>query len=177
MGVPVHNKPSSLQEHLQPCLLDRLIDDEPDKLQESHDKRVISMRRLRQSVLRDLVWLLNSVHLAAIEDLDDYPAVAHSVLNYGVSELSGQLISGMDIGQMEQTLRQAILDFEPRILPQSLNIRALRDPAPERHNRLIFEIGGQLWAVPTPSHLLLRTEIDLDEGDVILTDAMTQGRE
>jgi len=31
--------------------------------------------------------------------------------------------------------------------------------------------------VPAPSHLLLRTEIDLDEGEVILTDAIAQGRE
>jgi type VI secretion system protein ImpF len=177
MGVPVRNKLSSLQEQLQPSLLDRLIDEEPDKLQESHDKRVISMRRLRQSVLRDLAWLLNTTHLAAIEEFDGYPAAAHSVLNYGVSEFSGHLVSSVGTGQMEQALRQAILDFEPRILPQSLNIRALKAPAPESHNRLIFEIEGQLWAVPAPSHLLLRTEIDLDEGDVLLTDAMSQGRE
>lgn len=177
MGIPVRNKPSSRQTQLQPSLLDRLIDSEPGRQRESHDRRVISMQRLRQSVLRDLAWLLNTTQLAAVEDLDDFPAVAHSVLNYGVSELSGQLVSSMDAGQMERALRQAILDFEPRILAQSLRIRSLSVPAQESHNRLVFEIEGQLWAVPAPSHLLLRTEIDLDEGDVTLTDAITQGRE
>jgi type VI secretion system protein ImpF len=126
-------------------------------------------------VLRDLAWLLNTTHLASTEDLKTYPAVDRSVLNYGVGELSGQLISSMDISQMERALRQAILDFEPRILPRSLRIRALKEPAQESHNRLIFEIEGQFWAVPAPSHLLLRTEIDLDEGEVILTDAFSQG--
>jgi type VI secretion system protein ImpF len=175
MGIPVRNKSISLQQQLQPSLLDRLIDDEPGKQRESHDKRVISMRRLHECVLRDLAWLLNTTHLASTEDLKAYPAVDRSVLNYGIGELSGQWVSSMDINQMERALRQAILDFEPRILPQSLRIRSLKEPAQESHNRLIFEIEGQLWAIPAPSHLLLRTEIDLDEGDVILTDAFSQG--
>jgi type VI secretion system protein ImpF len=174
MGAPVRNKPPNLQESLQPSLLDRLIDDEPGKRYESHDKRIISMSRLRQSVLRDLAWLLNTTHLASTEVLDDYPLVARSVLNYGVSELSGQLVSSLDASQMERTLYQAIIDFEPRILPQTLRIRMLEESALESHNRLVFQIEGQLWAVPAPSHLLLRTEIDLDEGEVILTDAQTR---
>jgi type VI secretion system protein ImpF len=177
MGTPIHQRASSLQEQLQPSLLDRLLDDEPDKQRESHDQRIISMRRLRQSVIRDLSWLLNTTRYAAIESLDDFQEVAHSVINYGISELSGQLITSMDVREMEALLRQAILDFEPRILPQSLRIRTLKDPSKESHNRLVFEIEGELWAVPAPSHLLLRTEIDLDEGDVTLTDAMLQGGE
>jgi len=83
----------------------------------------------------------------------------------------------MDAGQIESALRQSIVDFEPRILPQSLRVRAIREPARESHNRLVFEIEGQLWAVPAPAHLLLRTEIDLDEGEVIVTDAIAQHRE
>jgi type VI secretion system protein ImpF len=173
MGIPVRNKPSTLQEQLQPSLLDRLIDDDPGRLRESNDKRIISMSRLRQSVLRDLAWLLNTTHLAASEDLEEFPQVARSVVNYGVSELAGQLVSSLEAGQIEQALHQAIVEFEPRILPQSLRIRLLREPARESHNRMVFQIEGQLWAVPSPSHLLLRTEIDLDEGEVVLTDAVT----
>lgn len=175
MSLPKRKRNSVHQEQLQPSLLDRLIDDEPGKARESQDKRIISMGRLRQSVLRDLAWLLNTTHLAATEELEAYPEVARSVLNYGVQELSGQLVSSLDSEEMVEALRQAILDYEPRILPRSLHIRLLREPAQESHNRLVFEIAGQLWAVPAPSHLLLRTEIDLDEGEVILTDA--QGRE
>ena len=44
------------QDKLQPALLDRLTDDEPDAKVEARDKRVISMRRLRECVLRDLSW-------------------------------------------------------------------------------------------------------------------------
>jgi type VI secretion system protein ImpF len=50
------------QERLQPSLLDRLTDEEPDQLQESREKRVLSMSRLRDFVLRDLAWLFNAEH-------------------------------------------------------------------------------------------------------------------
>ena len=45
---------------LQPSLLDRLTDDEPHKSVESNDKRVLNKSQLRQCVLRDLAWLLNT---------------------------------------------------------------------------------------------------------------------
>jgi len=38
------------QERLQPSLLDRLTDDEPDQSQESREKRVLLMSRLAGSV-------------------------------------------------------------------------------------------------------------------------------
>jgi type VI secretion system protein ImpF len=170
MDSPISNSPSRL-EHLQPSLLDRLIDKEPNKQRENFDKRVITPRRLRSLVLRDLTWLLNTTHLAATEALQTHPEVARSVLNFGVGEFSGQLVSSMDSARLEQGMRQAIIDFEPRILPQSLNIRSIREPVQENHNRVVFEIEGLLWAQPAPSHLLLRTEIDLDEAEVTLTDA------
>lgn len=170
-------KVSNHQELLQPSLFDRLTDDEPGKTRESQDKRAISMRRLRQMVLRDLASLLNTTNLATTEDLAPYPEVERSVLNYGLSELSGHLVSGMDLNRLERMVRQAVQNFEPRILPQTVKVRSIRDTGKESHNRLIFEIEGQLWAVPTPSHMLIKTQIDLEEGGVTLSDAFSTGME
>ncbi|MEW8507094.1 MAG: type VI secretion system baseplate subunit TssE [Candidatus Thiodiazotropha sp.] len=170
-------KSAKQQQQLQPSLLDRLTDDEPAKRRESQDKRVLSMRRLRQLVLRDLAWLLNTTNLATTEELASCPEVEHSVLNYGLTELSGHLVTGMDLGKLERMVRQAIQDFEPRILPQSVRVRSVKDSGKESHNRLMFEIEGQLWAVPTPSHLLIKTQIDLEEGGVTLSDAFSSGME
>ena len=47
-------------EHLQPSLLDRLTDDEPEEKAESRDQRVLSFQALKQCVIRDLEWLLNT---------------------------------------------------------------------------------------------------------------------
>src|SRR5690349_20585366 len=77
------------QERLQPSLLDRLTDDEPGKLEESREKRVISVSRLRECVTRDISWLLNCVSLEANVELEEYPEVSRSVLNFGIPDLTG----------------------------------------------------------------------------------------
>ena len=82
------------QERLQPSLLDRLTDDEPGNQKESRDKRVLTLRRIREGVIRDLAWLLNTANLECVEDLDGYPEVAKSVLNYGIPDLTGKSATG-----------------------------------------------------------------------------------
>jgi len=160
----------SNEERLQPSLLDRLTDDAPAEQKESQDKRVLPLRRLRAAVMRDLSWLLNSVNLESTEDLSEYPEVARSVVNYGLPELSGQSVSGLDETEVERLLRQAILTFEPRILRDSLKVRAVPSRDATSHHSVGFEIEGELWAQPVPVHLLLRTEVELESGDVALID-------
>ena len=88
-------------EKLQPCLLDRLTDDEPDKSEESRNQRVISLQRYKRGVLRDLEWLFNaSAHLpeegTRAFRLRDYPEAFRSVLNFGTRHLCGLIAPDMD---------------------------------------------------------------------------------
>src|SRR6185295_13455985 len=98
------------KERLQPSLLDRLTDDEPDKTQESRDKRILSPAKLRESVRRDLTWLFNTVNLAATCDLEAYSQVQRSSLNYGLPDLAGRTASSVDKAALERLLRRAIWD-------------------------------------------------------------------
>jgi type VI secretion system protein ImpF len=155
------------QERLQPALLDRLTDEDPDNPKESRDQSVMSLRRLRAAVLRDLSWLLNANGLGAGQDLSGYPHVARSVVNYGMPSLAGSTWSGTDLASLERAIRQAVWDFEPRILRHTVRVRAVRPRGGRpQHNVLAFEISGELWAQPVPEHLVLRTELDLEEGSV-----------
>ena len=160
----------TLKERLQPSLLDRLTDDEPHKKRESREQRVLSMRKLREAVLRDLNWLLNSNKLSPSENLDDYPRVASSVVNYGLPDLAGTTASSQNVAEVEQVIRQTIWDFEPRILRNTLNVRVIVDPEEMSRNALTFEIHGELWAQPVPLRLFMKTEIDLENGIVTLED-------
>jgi type VI secretion system protein ImpF len=160
----------SLQERLQPSLLDRLTDNEPDTKVESRAQRVLSLNRLKRSVLRDLAWLLNSGNLATTEDLEAYPQVQNSVLNYGVSDLAGQMVSAMDVKALEREIRQAILDFEPRILSQTLKVKVSLSKEKMSHRTMSFLIEGQLWAQPLPVDLYLSTDLDLETGTATLTE-------
>ena len=159
------------QERLQPSLLDRLTDKARDTQTESRDRRVLSMRLMRQAVLRDLAWLLNTGHLETTEDLEAYPQVRDSVLNYGMPDISGISASNIDTAALERSLRDAIVKFEPRISPDSLRVSIARDKSARGRNAMLFTIEGQLWAEPTPMMLYLKTEIDLETGDIAVTDA------
>ncbi|MET0388967.1 MAG: type VI secretion system baseplate subunit TssE [Polyangiales bacterium] len=154
------------RERLQPSLLDRLTDDEPDVQEESREKRALSQERLRQSVLRDLTWLFNTTNMAALVDLTQLPEVARSVLNYGLPDLAGHTVSGMDVPALEQLLKRAIWNYEPRLVPHTVRVRLAVDPNEMSHNSMSFAIEAELFAQPLPQQLYLRTEIDLEDGDV-----------
>ena len=157
------------KERLQPSLLDRLTDDEPHNQVESRDKRVLSMNKLRQSVLRDVSWLLNTDSMDSVVDLTNYPEVGRSVLNYGIKDLAGRTSVGANLSEIEKGLKQAINNFEPRILPNTLSVQVLSSDQ-MNHQALSFDIEASLWARPLPLHLYLRTEINKITGDVNLRD-------
>jgi type VI secretion system protein ImpF len=156
---------------LQPALLDRLIDDEPDNRREAEERRVMSKAELRQAVLRDLAALFNSVQPLG-SAAAQYPLLAESVLNYGLPPLSGQLASRLDVGVLEGAIREAIVRFEPRILADTLHVRALEwSSVLDTHNVIEFEIRGHLWSQPVPLEILLRTQLDLEAGQIEVRDA------
>ena len=164
------------QERLQPALLDRLTDDQPDTQQEPRERRVLSKAKLRQAVLRDLAWLFNATQLGADQDLSRTPLARRSVVNYGLPSLSGRTASSLEISKLEAAIRQAIVDFEPRILAKTLQVRAISEVDQlDHHNVIGMEIQGMLWAQPVPIELWVRTEIDLETGRVELADLNSPG--
>ena len=163
------------KERLQPSLLDRLTDNEPEERAESRDKRILSPSRLRESVRRDLTWLFNTPNLATVLDLEKFPQVAESVVNYGLPPLAGRTTSSVDIPEMERLLRQAIWTFEPRLNKNSIRVRLVADQALMSHNALSFYIEAELWAQPIPLRLFLKTEIDLENGSANVVDAGSPG--
>jgi type VI secretion system protein ImpF len=156
-------------ERLQPSLLDRLTDEEPNQSQEGRNRRVLGIQKLRECVLRDVAWLLNTTNLAQSDLAERFPLVAQSVVNYGLPDLAGLTTSAVDLEELESVVRQAICDFEPRILRNTLKVRAHAGEE-MNHNALVFEIAGDLWAQPVPLELFLKTEIDLECGDIAVTE-------
>ena len=157
---------SNTNEKLQPSLLDRLIDDNPEQLNESRDKRIMNVSKLRDCVIRDISHLLNAHHLEGNTDIDAFPEVQSSVINYGVSGLTGFSMHNIDVNSAERSIRQAIINFEPRILKNTLKVSMTRDTEKSSNHAIVFRIEGQIWAIPIPLMLMLKTEIDLETGSV-----------
>jgi type VI secretion system protein ImpF len=154
------------QERLQPSLLDRLTDENPQSGVEARDQRMISWQRLRDVVRRDLAWLLNCVHMEAAEDLSVWPLVARSTLNYGIPETTGVPLANINIETLQKRVRQAILDFEPRLVRNKLTVTVEKQGVVMHRNSLVFLIEGEMWAQPVPQSIFVRTEFDLETGIV-----------
>ena len=157
-----------LAERLQPSLLDRLTDEAPDRPADTASTRMIDISRLRQIIRRDLGWLLNCANLEAEHDLEAYPHTARSVLNYGLPAVSGRSGTQRRAETLRQAIRSAIERFEPRILPETLEI-ILRQERSSSGAIVSFDIRGELWAEPLPVDLYLRTALDMSTGEVTVS--------
>jgi type VI secretion system protein ImpF len=154
----------SNRDRINPSLLDRLTDEAPQNTA-SRGGQSLTLSELRRSVLRDLNWLFNSSQILKAQEAESWPQVRNSVVNYGLPPLSGLCASGLDLVQLERTLRKAIIDYEPRILPDSVSVKALLErESLDHHNVVSLHIEGLLWAQPVPIELLLRTQLDLESG-------------
>ena len=163
------------RERLQPSLLDRLTDLAPDARRETLDQQTLTMTQLRQAVLRDIAWLLNTTNLDAVEELDGYPRAAASTLNYGVPGFVGLVGASDKAAALENSIATAIKRFEPRIRPDSLRVRARQDDGSLAVPTLVFEIRGELWAQPVPQQLFLETSIDIATRLAVVTDVKARG--
>ncbi|WP_339948165.1 type VI secretion system baseplate subunit TssE [uncultured Albimonas sp.] len=152
-----------LMERLQPSLLDRLTDDAPGERKESAGRRVIDLTRLREIILRDLEWLLNTSNAEGEHDFEAAPHAAASTLNYGIRELSGATATVGRALEIQRSIRRAIETFEPRILPETLDV-ILRQEKVGAGAVISFDIRGELWAEPVPIDLYLRTALDVTTG-------------
>lgn len=157
------------RERLQPSLLDRLTDDEPDQQVEARERRVMSMRSLREGVLRDLAWLLNTTNLLSVTERQRLPHLAGSVLNYGMPDMSGASLAGMNTGDLERAIRQSIWDFEPRLIRSSVQVKAVANA--DSITKINFEIEADMWAQPYPERLYIKTELDLDQAHISLSES------
>ncbi|CNH06298.1 type VI secretion system lysozyme-like protein [Yersinia thracica] len=157
--------------NILPMLLTMLTDNEPQKKQETALRNFISHHELRLHVLHDLQRLFNCINNESSNTLGDFPRVRCSTINYGIASLAGKNISDIEWKDIEYVLTQAILKFEPRILPDGLQVRCIvNNNSQKLYNLLPIEIKGHLWCKPHPLEFLFHTDIDLENGHFNLKD-------
>lgn len=157
-------------ERLQPSLLDRLTDDNPGEIKESARDMVIDMRRLREIVMRDLGWLLNTVNQELDIPEKSYPYASQSTLNYGITDVSGKRAIDARPHELERLIHKAIEAFEPRIIKGSLRVD-LSAGEIGTQSRIVFNVQADLWAEPVPMEVFMRTELDIATGNMFVSKA------
>ena len=158
------------RDRLQPFLLDRLTDDTPGAVKESRDRGVMSPQQLKAALLRDLGNLLNTPAPTVAEGIAEFPNVAASVLNYGVPDMTGKTASGVASSALERDILRAIQAFEPRLEKKSVSVRLRDAEVGPNPNALVLEIKGQVMANSLPESLYIKTELDLETGQMSIRD-------
>lgn len=156
-----------LSERLQPSLLDRLTDDAPDRQTEDRRERVIDVRRLTRIVQRDLTWLLNTQNLESQIDVERFPNVATSVLNYGVREVAGEMSTRERALFIRKMIHGVIQRYEPRIRAGTLKVEFDED-SDAKSTVISFSIRAEMWAKPLPLELYLRSHVNVTTGELKL---------
>ncbi|MBV4367398.1 type VI secretion system baseplate subunit TssE [Erwinia phyllosphaerae] len=152
-----------------PTLLERLLDYEPKKQHESYDAVYIDARQMRALVQKDIACLLNSANLEELLDEDKHGLVMASVINYGVAPLVGKYSHHHNWSIIEKNIRNALLRFEPRIIPETLLVRPWPDKEHAgKNSQILFEIRGLIRWQPHPIDLSLNGSYDAETAKVAL---------
>lgn len=144
-----------------PSLVDRLIDLEPRMSQEPPKSRSNSLRELKQSVRRDLEWLLNTrCHTMDFDEkLDE---IKKSILYYGLPDFSGVSVKNYnEQKRLTIAIENAIKYFEPRFI----NLKVTLEPMDNLDRQLKFHIEASLDIEPTPEPVAFDTILQLGSGD------------
>jgi type VI secretion system protein ImpF len=144
---------------LRPGVLDRLMAPEggPARAQ-LHE---MGPRELAASVARDLDWLLNTKRWQP-DDLEDLPEANHSILCYGLPDLSTySWRNAGDASAIAHLLEETIRRFEPRLRGRSVKVTPLENNDTDDF-RLRFRIDATLEVEPIRMPVSFDTDVDFD---------------
>lgn len=130
-----------------------------------HRRDGVSEEDLRRHLTLDLESLLNTIRLDALVPLADHPRVARSVVNFGINDMSSVNRSRRSETAISAAIRQSLIDHEPRLIKDSIEITILSAEA-SANQRLSFEVHAEIAADPADLPLYFVTEVDLGAGKV-----------
>ena len=137
-------------------LLDRLTD-----LDQWPETRSASITMYRESLKRDVEWLLNT-RQPVIPELEGYPATAASVLNFGLPDIhSFDGSAGKEQNALTVALEKCIRVFEPRI--SQPHVFLTRTDILSRSLR--FHIEGQIVYENMNEEIKFDTTLELIRGE------------
>lgn len=121
---------------------------------------------MRNSVRRELNWLLNTVNLAAVQDLTPYPHVQTSVLNYGLPDLTGRVSTIGAVASRAKDIEQAIRNFEPRLDKDRLTVEASSEIGVD--NAIGFVIRGDIVSAVRAMPVKYFANVEVETGEAVV---------
>jgi type VI secretion system protein ImpF len=137
-------------------LIDRLTDGD-----QWPETRAASIAKYRESLKRDVEWLLNT-RQPVIPEIESYPATAASVLNYGLPDFHNfNNSTGKEQNALTAALERCIRTFEPRINQP----RVFLTRSDQLSRSLRFHIEGQVTYENMDEEIKFDTLLELISGE------------
>lgn len=127
--------------------------------------RVLKRSVFAKSVVRDLVWLLNTRSAARIMPDGKMRPHTKTVIDYGVEDFS-HLVAGSyeDRQRLARSIRNAITVYEPRLQVHRISV----EPVEGRHLSAAIRCEAWLVADEVREPVSFNMKIDTSEGKVEL---------
>jgi type VI secretion system protein ImpF len=142
-------------------ILDRLLDFDPRSSQEAPKSNANSVSELKQSVRRDLEWLLNTRN-RAFEIPPELEEVNSSVAVFGLPDFTGLAMENPnEQKRLTKSVENAIRFFEPRFL----DLKVTMEPLSTVERQLKFRIEANLDVEPAPEPISFDTVLQMGSGE------------
>jgi type VI secretion system protein ImpF len=145
------------QRTLRLSVLDRLLDDDPERTREAPLALHEAFRRAVQAVRRDLEWLLNT-RLTWVDDrLLAAEHAARSIATFGLQDFTHENLADADARQrLRRAIERTIATFEPRLARVAVTPEAVQP-----HQRAVhFRIDAILRVDPIREPVSFDTVMD-----------------
>ena len=127
----------------------------------SNAQRREAINRFKDSVKRDLEWLLNTRQV--VDDrLPLYPEVSRSVYAYGLPDISSVNVGSVhDQNELLRRMERAIEAFDKRLTKTEIAL----EPLIGLNRVLRFSISGVVLMDPAPEEIVIDTILDPTSGE------------
>jgi type VI secretion system protein ImpF len=137
-------------------VLDRLMD-----VDDWPATRAQSLRYFRETLKRDVEWLLNT-RRPPIENIGKFERARATMLNYGLSDITTLgLSSASDQKRLRKALEQCLHEFEPRLADVVVTLQESQTA----DRRLRFHVQGLMRINPAPEEISFDTVLELSSGE------------
>lgn len=162
----MHRPPrTEIERTVQPSLLERLTDLAPATTFDPPTTREASARAFRESVQRDVEWLLNT-RRTIVPVPAHCPETRRSVHEFGLPDTTGVAV-GTQAGQaaLLATLQDTLERFEPRLANPRVRFAVLPTGGGARTPFVRFVVEATLLMDPSPEQVVFDTVLEVASGE------------
>ncbi len=151
-------------DNLRASILDKLIDNEPLNSSESVASRMVNLRDIEASVIRDIENLLNTrqtIHMppATLNEVNK------SLYMYGLRDFTAENpSSSLVVQKLRREISQTLELFEPRLKAVAVHIETSGNS-----RDLHFRISGTLVINPISEPVVFDIHLDPNRGDYLIS--------